>query len=547
MNTFRLKTLSTFLPLFFSLIILSCDIKNPVEGLEVRLNAIKRETLVTAYIYDAKTGEAIEQEVKVEFIGNNASQVVDETNDPKLSFTAKGGLFNFGIKDGAVISQSNPLKIMVKVKSSGYLEVEQTLTFASKGIKAVTLFLPKEEDFRENVSNNTLPGGSADNSGTVTDAVNISSNNGTSAVIPAGTNLTTDNGTPLTGQLTIVVKSIFYNDQTSALIPDNLQVNPGSSIVPFLNFSAVIQDGNQNVTGDLSENVKFFIPLPIDAVNPVTKNPYQPGDVISAWKLNSAGEYVQIFPRAIVSEISASIFGVMKTSTSNSLGLQISGNPNFIGDAVESCDFTFNITNPRSGFNLQLFKNNTLVESFAGIPSSITVSRNSSDPVDNYDFKFGANPVTGEGGTSYTNYISSTGCGSGSADVTFTYPAESIQASITITGVCDYGSDNPKRVYPSITFNYKKKGTTVWQQGTLDQGHTVIAGLEPNTTYEAKATYRDKEASVDIYVTNATTFDVMAGDDQGYLLRAEIVGTSSLNGETIMEIEIDIDLQDECD
>jgi hypothetical protein len=544
MNTLRLK-ISIFLPLALSLIILSCDIKNPVEGLEVRLNAIKRETLVTAYIYDAKTGEPIEQEVKIEFTGNNASQVVDETNDPKINFTANGGLFNFGIKDGATINLSNPLKVMLKAKSPGHLEIEQMLTFTSKGVQAVTLFLAKEEDFQENVSNNTLPGGNANSSGTVTDAVSVNSDDGTSAIIPGGTTLTTDNGTPLTGQLNIVITSIFYNDQTASLIPGNLQINTGTAIVPLMNFSAVVQDNNQNVTGDLPDNVKFFIPLPSEAVNPVTNNVYQPGDVISAWKLNSSGEYVQIFPGAAV--LAGSAAGLMKTGNSNSLGLEISGNPDFIGDAVESCDFTFNITNPHPGFNLQLFKNNNLVQSFAGIPSSINISRNSSDPADTYDLKFGANPVTGEGGTLYASYVSSTGCGSGSAAVTFAYPTESIQASITITGVCDYGSDNPKRVYPSITFNYKKKGTSVWQQGTLDQGHTVIAGLEPNTTYEAKATYRDKEASVDIEVTNPTDFEVFAGDDQGYLLRAEIVGTTTSNGETMVEIEIDINLQDDCD
>ena len=547
MKTFKLKTISKFSLLIFSLIILSCDIKNPVEGLEVRLNAIKRETLVSAYIHDAKTGEAIEQEVNIEFSGNNAFQIVDETNDPKINFTSKGGFFNFGIKDGAIINMSNPLKVMVKAKSPGYLGIEQMLTFKSKGIQAVTLFLPKEEDFKESVSNNTLPGGSANNSGTITETVTVSSTDGMSALIPAGTTLTTNNGTPLTGQCNIVTESIFYNDQTAALMPNNLQVNPGYSIVPLLNFNAIIQDGNQNVIEDLPETIKFFIPLPAEIVNPVTKNVYQPGDIISVWKLSSSGEYLQTLPGATVLAGSDSPSGLMKAVNSNSLGLEISGNPDFIGDAVESCDFIFNISNPRPGFNLQLFKNNTLLQSFAGIPSSITVSRNSTDAADTYDFKFGANPVTGEGGTSYASYVSSTGCGSGSAEVTFAYPIESIQASVTITGVCDYGSDNPKRVYPSVTFNYKKKDSSVWQQGSLDQGRAVIAGLESNTVYEAKATYRDKEASVEIDVTDATTFQINAGDDQGSLLRAEIVGTSYLNGETIVEIEIDIDLQDDCD
>ncbi|MFO7445221.1 MAG: hypothetical protein R6W90_02595 [Ignavibacteriaceae bacterium] len=525
-----------------AVMIMSCDIKDPVEGLEVRLNSLSRETLVTAYVYDAKTGNIVEQEVSVTFTGSNAAQIIDETNFPKDNFSAENGFFNFGIMDGTVLNSSNPLKVIAELRSAGYRDARYPISFTSKGIQAVTFFLAREEDFQGDITSNNIQSGSADNSGTVTATVNSTSGDGTTVMIPAGTILQTSSGAPLTGGLNTEISTTIYNGQTTTLLPGSLKVSATSSIVPLLSFSAIIRDAGGNTAGTVADGVKFYIPLTSNLLNPVTGSSYQVGDIIRTWKLNSAGNYIEASPANVVDQQPSGSLGKTNAVT----GLEISGNPDLIGDAAETCELDINISNPREGFNLQVFRNNTLVQSSASIPSTLTLSRNTNDPAETYEFKFGANPATGQGGVLYASYTSPAGCGSGSASVSFTYPTETIRAAMNINGVCT-SRDPVIRVYPSITFNYRVKGTGSWQQGSLSNGQTVIAGLLPNTLYEATTTYRDKEASIDINVVNAGNFEIIQSSAQGALLKAEVTGTSSVNGESAVNIDIDIDLKDDCD
>ena len=73
MKNKKLSFLLLSVSFILSLFITSCDIKNPVDGIELRVKTLARTTVVSFAVYDAATDKIIKDEVSVTFTGPNAS------------------------------------------------------------------------------------------------------------------------------------------------------------------------------------------------------------------------------------------------------------------------------------------------------------------------------------------------------------------------------------------------------------------------------------------------------------------------------------------
>ena len=94
-----------------SLFIISCDIKDPVEGFEVRVKNIPRTTTARVELLDAKTGQQIgalsSHKVTIKFEGANKNDVITTVNESITSIETNVGVAEFAIRDDIILRRVN--------------------------------------------------------------------------------------------------------------------------------------------------------------------------------------------------------------------------------------------------------------------------------------------------------------------------------------------------------------------------------------------------------------------------------------------------------
>lgn len=523
-----------------ALIINSCDIKSPVEGLEVRLNTKTRETLVNAYFYDANTKESITQKVNVTFSGANAAYITDETNESKTQFTSENGIILFGVKDGTQISESSPFKVNVKLEATGFDTKTEVIKIFSTGIQTYDLFMVNPSTLPQNADQGSGTG-TTNSSGTTTSDVQVSGSSGTTVTIPSGTDLGN-----LSGNITVNITTIPITSQNTYNVPQNLSVSSNQSVAPAVSINLNITDQNGNSSNN---NIEVTIPVDGGIVNPRTGNGYNSGDTMGFYKFNeSTGLWEKVGEGTVSSSLPKNSLGKINAGLFLN-GFIPAGGVVIAGNDETTCNATLTITNFPSGFNkssLRFFDSsgNRMNPSNSGNDyifeiTSSTLAKTSA--VSNLISSIRINADLNDPFNTGTELGSSISLSCGNQSTSLTFPTNLVGAKFDIKGLCT-ARDPVVVVAPNATFSYRKVGTQTWQSGSLINGKATITGLEVGANYEVTTSYRGNTGNAQVKITSASIIDILEISNPENLLSQSVDESTSPP-----TVKLSIDIGNECD
>ena len=253
-----------------------CEINDPTKDLKVIVKTISRDNTVSVTLNDVVTGGVASSIVKVEIQGQDAGKVTDEVNNKLTSITVNYGFLTFAIQNGTTISAASPVKLILKITSAAYLDVNYPITITSGGAQAFGVSMVKKADMAtagiEQTSTPTTV--SSDNTGKTTAPIAVQTAAGTQVTIPQGTTLKDASGNALTGKISVA--TTVYYPQAAALIPQAAVSANGVSSYPMLSLSVAVTDQSGKVASLLAGST--FVPVANTLKNPATGAPFIQGD-----------------------------------------------------------------------------------------------------------------------------------------------------------------------------------------------------------------------------------------------------------------------------
>ena len=301
----KVNRTTVYLILMFSFLISflfnSCDIKDPIAGLEVRLQTLTRTTTITLDFRDANTGNQVSgTTITVFFEGDNKENIISTVNQKINNISTNTGFVNFAIEDHIVPSQNSPVKFIAVVNTSGYLSTSTNITISKEGSNFIPVFLASESAPPNGVISNTETKGTSvigtgtDQDITVSSGEESNSQGSADIFVPQGTELKDRNGNTLTGDIKTTVT--YFNPEDD----ESLQSFPGGFAVTVSDESGVERDVTF-VTGGFAAiemtvngvpvesfgpGVEINIDIPPNTINPQTGDPIQPGEDVPLWSYN---------------------------------------------------------------------------------------------------------------------------------------------------------------------------------------------------------------------------------------------------------------------
>ncbi len=285
-----------------SLLVTSCDVKNPVDGLELRVKTLARTTVVSVSIYDAATSNLIKpDQVTVTFQGKDGNKVITMTNEQIANATTTTGILNFAVDDNVIPTPESPVEITAVVTAPNYISSSMQVFIASPGASSHSIELANINNTPDGVVSDETDG-DADNSGTTGDIVASSGEelkSGASAtiIIPKGTILKDKDGNVLTGD--VKTRVTYFNPQEEESLnsfPGGFSVNTGTERGSFVTAGFVAIDMTVNGTSvdQFGQGVDIQISIPADLTNPETGTKLAPGDKIPLWSYDEVnGEWTK--------------------------------------------------------------------------------------------------------------------------------------------------------------------------------------------------------------------------------------------------------------
>ena len=285
------------LSLVFSLFVTSCDVKNPIEGVKLRVNSMPRTTVVNFSVYDAATSQLINDEVTITFKGVDRSKVISMTNTELSYITTKEGIINFAISEtGKIPSRQDPVNVTAVVSVNGYVSSSTQLRITSPGISSYSIELasytspPKGVESHETVGKSTASGVEKD--------IVAKSKNGSGSkaevTIKKGTILKNSAGTVLTGEVkTRVTYFDPQEEQSLNSFPGGFSVDIDGQPKTFISAGFVAIDmkvGNDKV--EVFDKSKVTVDLDVTDVKKENGSLVGAGDEIPLWSYNEdTGEW----------------------------------------------------------------------------------------------------------------------------------------------------------------------------------------------------------------------------------------------------------------
>lgn len=199
-----------------ALALVGCDIqaaKDAFNDFDLIIELEPINTVLNGIIVDNSSGELVNAEL--EFSGPGAGVLIDAYSDPITSLHAESGVVTFGIQNAVVPSEGSPVELTVTATSEGYYTTSETFEITETGDIQFTVTMNRS-DVNASVTGTSTArstGTSTDSGGAVTQSTTVATlqtaqTNATAAVaVPAGAIALTAAGAPLTGQLTIDVRS----------------------------------------------------------------------------------------------------------------------------------------------------------------------------------------------------------------------------------------------------------------------------------------------------------------------------------------------------
>jgi len=296
--TFLILTLSFLV----SLLITSCDVKNPVDGLELRVKTLARTTVVSVSIYDAATENLIKpDQVEVTFQGKDGDKIITLSNEQITRATTTTGILNFAVSDNTIPTPNSPVEITAVVTAPDYISSSVQIFITSPGASSHSIQLANVYNTPEGVeSEEESKSGVVDEGGNVTEKVTFYSledttNAKATITIPEGTVLKDKDGNPLTGDIQTRVSYFDPMDEESLnSFPGGFSVNTGVERGSFVTagFVAIDMTVGGTEVEQFGSEVTVQIAIPKDLLNPETGQPLAPNDIVPLWSYDEkTGEW----------------------------------------------------------------------------------------------------------------------------------------------------------------------------------------------------------------------------------------------------------------
>ena len=298
-----MKNMKTLLSLFasfiltFTFLVSSCDIKNPVDGIEVRIKNIPRTTTIRVEFADAKTGQQILDKIDVKFGGPNAADVITVNNKTLTETSTNEGVVFFAVNDAKIPDAQNPVNVLVIANSTNYIPTSQLVGITKSGANYFTINMTNvsasqqptgvETNAKNNVSSTNTSTGTSQPITVATNEGNPTQN-GATLTVPQGTILKDASGNKLTGNVNARVT--YFNpteEQALKTFPGGLTVNTNTRGVgnfTSAGFTAVnLTVGGNRVEQFEGGNVSVAFDVPNEVFNPETGQKVKVGDKIPMW------------------------------------------------------------------------------------------------------------------------------------------------------------------------------------------------------------------------------------------------------------------------
>lgn len=283
---------------------LSCEIKNPVEGVKVLFNANQAETFISIAALNGSTmqpvgltGGANTMDVSVSGLGSGFINNIMGSAAGSGPIRSAFGIMNFAVSNSFIPSQSNPLNINLTIQVPGFLTSNIPITLTSTGGHSFTCVLTSLTNPGDGIEIVTEPILNVTSSGTsVLKTFSSGSDNisgtGVSLTIPQGTTFLDADENPLTGNFNATI-AYFNPTSENALrsFPGSFFVNTdqGRKMFSTAGFAAIeiIQQGTNKKVEKFGKPVQLTITIPSSIKNLDTSAPIKEDDTIPIWSMDS--------------------------------------------------------------------------------------------------------------------------------------------------------------------------------------------------------------------------------------------------------------------
>ncbi len=196
--------------------LVGCDFdaaKDAFEDFDLVIELEPINTVVNGIVVDNSDGNLIA--ARLEFSGPGASILIDAYSDPITSLEAESGVVTFGIQNAVVPSESSPVELTVTASADGYYTNSQTFEITETGDSQFTVSLSSSNisasvggtSSTRDTNTTTDSGGAVTQQVTVTTQQTAQTSATAAVAVSQGATPVTATGTPLTGQLTIDLRS----------------------------------------------------------------------------------------------------------------------------------------------------------------------------------------------------------------------------------------------------------------------------------------------------------------------------------------------------
>lgn len=421
----------------------SCDLKDPLDGVQIIVKADFIKTQMAVSFVDAATGEPVDG-VKVNIVGQAKDDVVNIAGN--TDFQVGEGIITLALKRTATPSDGNPLTFAVLANAPGYLASSQTIKLQSSGMYMYEIrMVNTKAPYPQGVTNRV---GEVLNNGIIVSAT------------ASETKAASDSYT-----------MYLFGATESALnaLPLPMDAANGSIVAQTAMHVSVFK--NNVEVGQLSDPIEVTLPL---------QQAMKAGTSLSVYAYDkSTGNWSLDAEKAVVINNGKSVmFKMTKVAYYWAIGGAYESAPvtlDITSQAVTDEVYTFSYYLAGESGEMYVGSQQANVLKGKSKVQTISVPKNTTLKVTNY-----ANKIVYEGALP----------AGGTASIALDNASFGV-ATFIVKAFCDNG-DIGVQVLPSTLMYFREKGTTVWRTTTVQGGANQLSDIKKGGIYEVKVNY-DKE------------------------------------------------------
>lgn len=422
----------------------SCDLKDPLDGVQIIVKADFIKTQMAVSFIDAATGDPVAG-VKMSIVGQAKDNVVNIAGN--TNFQVDNGIITLALKRTAAPSDGSPLTFAVLADAPGYLATSQTIKLQSSGMYMYEIrMVNTKEKYPEGVTNR----------------VGEVLNNSITVLAKAPEAKATSDFT---------YKMFLFDATESALnaLPLPMDAADGSIVAQTAMHVSVLK--NNVEVGQLTNPIEVTLPL---------QQSMKAGTLLSVYAYDkSTGSWSVDAEKAVVINNGKSVmFKMTKVAYYWAIGGAYESAPvtlDITSQAVTDEVYTFNYYLAGESGEMYVGSQQANVLKGKSKVQTISVPKNTTLKVTNY-----ANKIVYEGALP----------AGGTVSITLDNASFGV-ATFIVKAFCDNG-DIGVQVLPSTLMYFREKGTTVWRTTTVQGGANQLSDIKKGATYEVKVNY-DKE------------------------------------------------------